>query len=438
VFNGYYGAADFNEAIVYAQSKIGKTAKPDGEDLLWSLQVAAAELQVGDCNKSTEYFDRAEEMLNYYDFQNGAAAAVASTLVNDNAVAYLGEEYDGVMVNTYKALGFMILGKYELARVEFNRALDRQTRAKVLYTQEIAKLKDEVAKEQESKKDVDLKKNLENPKIQELIKQQYPSLYEYRAYPDFVNPFTTYLAGVCFNLMDDEQKAVDLLKESAGMVPGNRYITEDFAATENFMQGGGRIDNIVWVIFENGLGPTKEEFRVDLPLFLVTNQVRYVGIALPKLVPGRQAYSNLMVNAGGKEYRTELVADMEHVIQTEFNKDFQGTLTRAIVSASVKAAAQYAIEQQNNDSAGKSFLAIATAVYSYATTAADVRIWTTLPKDFQVARLQIPADRNIAIFSPEGVKLLDINIAPCNNAIVYVKMPFKTAKPFCGIIKSSP
>jgi hypothetical protein len=223
------------------------------------------------------------------------------------------------------------------------------------------------------------------------------------------------------------------------MVPGNQYVADDFAATESFLQGGGRIENTVWVIFENGLGPTKEEVRVDLPLFLVTNKVRYAGIALPRLAAGRQAYCNLIVNAGGKEYRTELVADMERVIQTEFNKDFQGILTRAIVSAVAKAAAQYAIEQQNNnDNTGKSFVAIMMAVYSYATTAADVRIWTTLPKDFQVARLRIPADRRITIFSPEGAKILDINIAPCSNAIVYVKIPFKSAVPFCGIIKSRP
>jgi hypothetical protein len=439
VFNSYYRAADFNEAIIYAQSRIGRTAKPDGEDLLWSLQAAATELQIGDCNKSAEFFDKAEAMLNYYDFQNETAAAVASTIVNDNAVAYLGEEYDGIMVNTYKALDFMVLGKNDLARVEFNRALDRQTRAKVHFVNEIAKLKNQVAKEQESKKDVDLKKNMENPKVQEILKKQYPSLYEYQAYPDFVNPFTTYLAGVCFNLMQDAQKAVDLLKESAGMVPGNQYVAEDFAATENFLQGRGRIENTVWVIFENGLGPTKEELRVDLPLFLVTDKVRYVGIALPKLVPGSQAYANLIVNAGGKEYRTEVVADMERVIQTEFKKDFQGILTRALVSATVKAAAQYAVEQQNNnDNAGKSFLSLMMTAYSYATTAADVRIWTTLPKDFQVARLRMPPDRNIAVFSPEGAKILDCVIAPCSNAIVYVKIPFKTAAPFCGIIKSSP
>ena len=125
---------------------------------------------------------------------------------------------------------------------------------------------------------------------------------------------------------------------------------------------------------------------------------------------------------------------MERVIQTEFNKDFKGILTRAIVSATVKAAAQYALDKQ--DKQGAQLLSLAAAIYSFGTTSADVRIWTTLPKDFQVARLPMPADRTIGIYSPEGVKILNINIDPCCNAIVYVKIPNRSAVPFYGIIKS--
>lgn len=437
-FNNYYRSAKYSKAIKFAKSKISESRNPTGEDLLWSLQVGATYLQIGDCNKSIESFDKSEKMLNFYDLHNKAADTAVSIIVNDNAVAYLGEEYDGIMVNTYKALNFMIKGKYDLARVEFNRALDRQTRAKVHFANEITKLKKQVAKQQKSHKDVDLNKNIDNPKIEKILQERYPNLFEYEAYPDFVNPFTTYFAGVCFDLMEDAQKAVDLLKESAGMVPANQYIKEDFAATENCLDGNAKIENTVWVIFENGLGPTKEEVRVDLPLELEEDKVIYFGIALPVLVPGKQVYSNLMINAGSTEYRTELVADMERVIRTEFNKDFKAILTRAIVSATAKTAAQYFLEDEEKDKSGDKLLSLLTKIYSIGTTSADVRIWTTLPKDFQVARLPMPADRLIRINTPEGNKLLDINIDPCCNAIIYVKIPNRAAVPFYGIIKSNP
>jgi len=168
------------------------------------------------------------------------------------------------------------------------------------------------------------------------------------------------------------------------MVRENEYIAEDLALTEKILDGQVALKDTVWVIFENGLGPVKEEFRIDLPLFVATDKVKYVGIALPQLKFRQQACPNLTIRAGEETYSTQMVANMDRVIQTEFKKDFQGILTRAIISATTKAIAQYAA-QKNEDSSAQ-LASLLVAAYSYATTAADVRIWTTLPKNFQVAR----------------------------------------------------
>ncbi len=422
-FNQYFRSCDYEKSVSFAQSKVGKGKRPKNNDLLWELQLGSIERLRGNYQQSTEYFDKSEELLNYYDFQNKLAASVASTVVNENVNAYAGEEYDGIMVNTYKALNFIKQGDNDLARVEFNRALDRQRRAKEEFAEEIAKIKEEI--EQEEKKGTKkVRENVNNPKINNIINEKYPSLYGFRAYPDFVNPFTTYIAGIYFNLVGDHSKAIDLLKESYGMVPDNDYIAEDLAITERILNGQEKLNNTVWVIFENGLGPVKEEFRVDLPLYIVARSVKYVGIALPKLEFREQAYPYLSVKAGGNTYATQQVADMDRVIRTEFIKDFKGILTRAIISSTAKAAAQYAIQQDN--SSGAALASIAMAVYSFATTAADVRIWTTLPKDFQVARLGIPEDRIVTIAPPGGAPI-PIQIPPCQNAMVYVKIPFKGA-----------
>lgn len=421
VFNEHFRNCEYQESIDFAQSKMSRGKNPNREDLMWALQIGSVERLRGNYEQSNEYFDKSEKFLNYYDFQNETAGAVAATIVNENVNPYAGEEYDGIMVNTYKALNFMIQHNDELARVEFNRALDRQRRAKEKYAEEIAKIKEEIA-QQEQQSRAPIQQSVENPQVKSIISQQYPSIYEFRAYPDFVNPFTTYIAGVYFNLVGDHTKAVDLLKESHGMVPGNDYIAEDFAVTERILDGEEQLQNTVWVIFENGLGPVKEEFRVDLPLFVVTSAVRYAGIALPKLVSREQAYPYLAIKTVDNTYPTQQIADMDRVIQTEFSKDFQAILIRAIISATVKAAAQYALQQEG--STASLIASIGVAAYSFATTAADVRIWTTLPKDFQVARLKIPDDRTITIDPPGGAPIA-VQIPPCKNALVYIKIPFK-------------
>lgn len=424
-------SSSFTKTIQLAQAKQTKGKNPKKEDLLWSMQLGNIERLNKNYSQSNDNLDKAEEMLKYFDYQNETIDSAASIITNENIVPYVGEEYDGIMVNTYKALNFMAMGNNDLARVEFNRALDRQRRATEKFAAEISKLKKEIDKE-EAKDDSSVKENVNNPEIQSLIKSRYPELSDYKAYPDFVNPFTTYIAGVFFDLVGDYSKADPLLKESYGMVRDNEYIAQDLAQTEQILDGKTELKNTVWVIFENGMGPIKEEFRIDIPLFVATDKVKYVGIALPRLVFREKAFSYLNVEAEGKNYRTQQVADMDRIIQTEFEKDFKGILTRAIISTTSKAVAQYALTKQSNS--GSELASIVVAVYSFATTAADVRIWTTLPKEFQSARLNIPENRRLAI-TPSGGQPFQVEIPPCNNALVYVRIPFHQTKPIYDIIK---
>ena len=428
-FNRHFEICDYEKSALFAQKKISKQKKPKGEDLLWALQLGTVERIRKDYQKSTECFDKAEEMLKYYDEQSKIGDAIGSTIASDNVVPYKGEEYDGVMVNTYKALNFMAEGKMDLARVEFNRALDRQRRAKEKFSEEINKLKSELEKEQQQNNFS--KSNVENPETYERLTEKYPNLYNFEVYPDFVNPFTTYLAGVYFNLVGDHSKAVDLLKESCGMVKSNAYIAEDLDITEGILDGKGQLKDTVWLIFENGLGPVKKEFRLDIPLFVATDKVKYVGIALPKLEFRDKAHSYLVAEVDGKRYKTCLVSDIDRIVQTEFSKDFNGILTRAIISATVKAAAQYALAEQDSEAA--SIASIFVAVYSFASTAADVRIWTSLPKDFQVARFRKPKNGKLKI-TPSGSISFDIDIPDCNNAIVYIRIVTNQARPVYEVI----
>ncbi len=426
----YSSSSDLENPTQFAQSKISKSTNPRGEDLLWTMQLGSLERIKQNFGQSNDYFDKSEQMLSYFDYQNETIDSVAAMAVSDNIVPYVGQEYDGIMINTYKALNFMSLGENDLARVEFNRALDRQRRAKEKFAKEIVKLQDELDKEQ-AKEDSHVKENVENPEVKQLIAERYPGLYNFKAYPDFVNPFTTYIAGVFFNLIGDHSRAAPLLKEAYGMVSENEYLAIDIATTEQVLDGHKELTDTVWVIFENGMGPVKEEFRIDIPLFGERDRVKYFGIALPKLVFRDQAHPYLSVTAADQNYTTEQVADMDRVIQTEFNKDFSGILTRAIISATSKAVAQYALEKKDNSSARlASFL---VAAYQFATTAADVRIWTLLPKDFQVARFPMPADRQITI-NPSGGQSFQIEIPPCKNSLIYVKIPFRSAKPVYDIL----
>jgi hypothetical protein len=443
-FNNHYAAGNYTDSSAFAEKQLKQRKTPKGNDLLWALQAGSVKRVQGDFAKSTEFFDQAEAALKYYDLnQSKFLDGFAATVVNDNAVAYLGQEYDGVMVNVYKGLNFISEGKRDLARVEFNRALDRQRRAKENFGKEIARLRKKIDKKTGGKNGGTVKQSVDNPKVNEIIAEKYPDLSAFEVYPDFINPFATYLAGLFFNLEGDYGKGVDLIKESCGMVPENEYIARDLAETELALSDGNDIDGVCWVIFENGLGPVKDVWRVDLPLFIATDNVKYFGIALPKLMFRDRAYSRLVVEAGGEEYSTDIVADMDRVVQTEFKQQYPAIVTRAIMSATLKAVAQYAIEKQNDDKVAKGLFSLLAAVYSFATTSADVRVWTALPKEFQVARFDIPEDGKIVIrgsgnagagISGIGQLPLEIELADCKNALIYVKIIRAGVAPVCDVM----
>jgi hypothetical protein len=429
-FNCMYQQGQLDLAEEFSEKKIKDPNNPSGEDLLWAMQLGSIQRARKNYQDSTLWFDRCEEMMKTFDPQSRETDVIGTTLVNDNVIPYRGWTYDGVMVNTYKALNFMALGDNDNARIEFNRAMERQTRAKEKFSEEIQKEKDRVEKANADKK-VDYSKTTENPDVQNKIKEAYPGLYEFEAYPDFVNPFSTYLAGVFFTVIGDTSKARDLLKESAGMLPNNPYVKSDFEAADS----GNGIQPTIWVFFENGLGPTKEEFRLDLPLFLFDSNVYYTGIALPKLVQRWGASERLTIQSDGNYYPTEIVGDMDRVVQTEFSKEYPWILTRALISAGAKAAAQYALADQSNgnNSSGAAIAAIFVAAYNFATTAADVRIWSALPKDFQVARLPMPPDGKLTIQTSQGWSRT-VEIASCKYAIVYIKMVSVSTEPTIEVI----
>jgi hypothetical protein len=428
-FDQFYEQGNLAGAQAYAQKLAKNRSDPKGDDLLWALQLGAVERARKDFSQSNQWFDRAEEMMKSFDTSFKGLDVVGTTVANETVLPYRGEAYDAIMVNTYKALNFMALGNDEFARVEFNRALDRQMRARERFNQEIQKLKDKMATDRGGEK-VNYDETVENPDLKTRIAGQYPGLYDFQAYPDFVNPFATYLAGLFFAMTGDPGKAVDLLKESTGMIPDNRTIAEDFESVQRWLDRGQAPDPAVWVVYESCLGPVKEEFRVDLPLILVTRRVYYAGIALPRLVLRSCAAESLDVESSGSPVRTELVADMDRVVQTEFAKDYPGILMRAIMAAAAKVGAQSVL--LNQDNTGARMLGLAVSAYSAVTTVADVRIWTSLPKQFQVARVPMPADGQITVRTES--REIRIPVPPCRYALVYVKMISSGGEPVWNVM----
>lgn len=426
---------NFNKALIDNKCEFKEIdEKVKNEDtILWGINGGALARNCKDYKKSIEFFDKAEmkykEEVDKDSTLKNISESSASVLVNNNINDYEGNTYEKIMVNTYKALNFASLNDHKNARIEFNRALDRQRRAKEFFEKEIKEKKKELAEkskkeqtqqEQKQKQNskttpttIDTKKVAANKNTQSVIYKEYDDVLSgFESYPDFVNPFTTYVSGVYFLLNGDSRKARELFKESLRMDPKNKQIRNDYNLSKKYSRGIKKSKaKYVWVIYENGQGMIKDEIRIDIPLFLVTKKAHYTGIALPKIKERDSSYNYLMIN----NKKTTEICNMDNVIKTEFKKRFPLIVSEAVLNTVFKTWAQYQLQQRGGLVGG-----LLGAAYQGLTNKADVRAWMALPKSFQSTRIQVTG-KPIEIKDDKGNILKKIDIPKNKNALIYVK-----------------
>lgn len=414
-----------------------KIKKSEKDDLLWYLDAGLISYYAKDHNATIHYFDKSEDKIKQYDKEVLAGTLMANAgavLTNDTFMDYRPRIYEGIMVNTYKGIDFLMNKDVANARVEFNRALERQRRAKEFFASEIKQEEkkiqaEEKAKMKKKKINANQVKNISNnKKTKDAIEKRYSNLFAFKPYPDFVNPFTSYMAGLFFISSHDYAKAADILKETYGMIKGNEaaatYVKKDLKYA---LKASSSIKNrskkhYAWVIFSNGEGPSKKELRFDIPLFLVTNRINYTGIALPTFKENPEAFSHLIIKNGSKTVNTKQVASMDKIIKTEFKKRFPTVMARAITRTVAQSLLQYQLRKHGGLIGG-----IVGAVYQGFMNRADTRQWRLLPKDFQIARIPLTSSL-LNINSPLSNKPIVLHLDKNKNHIVYIRISTNNSK----------
>jgi len=325
------------------------------------------------------------------------------------------------------------------ARVEPNRAVDRQRRAKAFYATLIEKNREAIEKQQrEDGNGVNTDASMSE--ADQVLQEKYPSLYSFEAYPDFINPMVSYIAGIFALNEGDDPKAFTLLKEAYGMTPSNSYIAADLADVDRRLDGSQSAQKtFVWIIVEDGQAPVKTEWRMDFPVWLFSRNLTYVSLALPRIHARSSAFDGYSVAIEDRVSSSQLLSDMDRVVMTEVKSEYPAILRRALFSATTKAVIQYQTQQQAQNHDGKAGLAfalasIATTVYTIASTQADTRTWTTLPKRFELIRIERPENGKFRIKTSTGLTLSEIDLPSSEPTLVYVKMATAGAKPSVTII----
>ena len=160
----------------------------------------------------------------------------------------------------------------------------------------------------------------------------------------YVNPLTVYLDGLYFMTHatggSDLERSRKSFERVIGMIGENKYIRQDMETLQQVVNGKP-ISATTYVFFETGQSLEREQIRIDLPLFIITPGVPYVGAAFPKLKYRSDYISALNVSYNGKTEDSLLLSNMDAVVAREFKNELPAIITKTLIASAIKAGATY-------------------------------------------------------------------------------------------------
>ncbi|MBV6271535.1 hypothetical protein KVP09_01190 [Alcaligenaceae bacterium CGII-47] len=435
----YLLASDYRAyAARYLDSKGQPTYDPTS--LLDTLEAGKAFNDAGLWALSRDAFDAAAKQLNWKEDTVDTPAEVANllgtTLTSDAFGAYQGKIHQGSLIDYYQAINHLMLGNEADARVDFNRLQVRQGNAVAQLNAFAATVNTSVSEGLADEKSEGAKQSLGEigPKIADGIKNLPSGLAKAKIRLSAGDVMSAVFRATSSaesdkrsNLSRDMLKSANTASATRG---GNAVIA--YLGRE-LRQGKGLLKNKAIILYEDGIGPGLEEFRIDLPLFIVTDKVTYTGIALPQFVPGRSAFGGLKVGSGKTQQETATLTDLNELAGLEFDAAYKGVVAKAVISTVIKTTAQAVInnqiDQQKVDPLVGALLKLGTGAAQYALTKADVRAWANLPNTIQMVVVDRPKDGVLTLVSALGQPIAEVPLQQDVNTLVLVKASGNLGKP---------
>lgn len=443
IFTEQWVSSQFSKAHDTAFASLTKEGA-EKDKIEWGMEAALALRASGEYQKSLDFFDRVDELILESDSSASTKISkeAAALFTNLRALPYSGFLYERIMISVYKGLNYLALGERDAARVEFRRAYERQRDAVNKFEKRIStekKALDKATSAKDKKNAEKMDKALENKKVKGKLDKEYQRISELAIYADYVNPFAVYLDGLYYmtNAVDssDWEHAALSLKRVADMnADHSEYIQQDIDLVNQLLNEEiteSEIPKTVYVIFETGRSAMRVQKNVKLPMGFLTPGLKDVFFPLPNLQEVDAYDESLSITIGDSTIQTALISNMDSVIAKEFQNNNPTVISRTIRTVGAKAWVTGKVTKKIGSKFGiaGSLAAKMGKQAINATNKADLRSWSSLPKEFQSARLPLPESGTITITTASG-KTESVTLNPdARCQVVYVQTIVKGDKP---------
>lgn len=324
-------------------------------------------------------------------------AQTSTFLTNDNTLPYTGEGYEKVFLYQFQAFNYLAKKDIEGAGVEVRRANLEQNLALEMHEKEVRKAEEKARQ-----------KSIETEQAYANLNAAYRNMDDIagKVKNSFQNPYTFYLSGIVYELLNQPNDAYIDYKKALQIFPDNTYLQRDvirlaqalgmnqelneyasrFAAIRTEVENGDGNTNAgeLIVFFENGFVPQKREIKVPI---LTPNG--FLAVAFPVYTAKWPDVEPLSLS---EPERRSVLGETETLcyVQALAVKSLKEKVPGMVIRHLLRSAAKAAFQQQAKDSAGVAGT-IFSSFYNVLSERADLRSWLTLPRDVQIMRNHLSA-----------------------------------------------
>lgn len=368
-----------------------KQLADDIQGVMENMNVGVLRRLNKDYKGSNEAFQLAKEKIEEL-YSTSITEQAGSLMFNDETISFQGDKFEQVLVHQYMAANYLNMGQLDDARVEL-----LQSQVKM---DEWGEPKDET-------------------------------------------PFMRYFSGIMFEMLGEDDSATvsyrktlnaykntkekhglnppeqlkyDLLRMLAKAKRWNEY--EQYRKQFGFKktkQPDTRGKGELIIVFGNGMAPQRDQMNFRT---WSTELSLNIKVAVPHYPNPPVILNRPRLKVANKYYALETVSNIDGLARAALAEDMPLITARAIARAVIKRKAEKKVGKDGN-ALGQLFM----MVINHGTEIADTRCWNTLPQEFDLARVYLPAGKHevdIEVVGPMG------NVVDTIKRVVNIKAGAKT------------
>ncbi|WP_101758200.1 COG3014 family protein [Oceanicoccus sp. KOV_DT_Chl] len=348
------------QGLAQTQTNLEKIKSNERSMALHLLNLGTLKSLNGDYQSSNADLERAKQIINRLQ-ASSITENVGAATINETLRSYTGTPSERVLLHLQKALNYLQLQQLDEARVEILQA--------------------DVTMQQLAKAD-----SLSG----QLASAHFISGLIYELNSEFDNAMISYRRALAIS--DRQKQTVPLpLQDSLLQLSKSQDFKEEYQTYQRrFSHPADTLangDRELFIIYTDGLISHKEQQRISVYSF---QQQQNIALAVPVYPASLYYPQSLTVNIAGKNYRTEMIENIETLARQDLNQAMPAITAAAMTRMLAKYQVTHDVQKSQGELAG-----LLVNIAGSLSERADLRSWNMLPSSIQVARVIIPASVSI-------------------------------------------